>query len=217
MTVKLLRSACEQAVKWAAPGKGGESLVISVNVSAVHLAQKGLVDQLREILSETGIEPGRLKLEITESAVMQNAEQIVDVLRKIKELGVRISIDDFGTGYSSLSYLHRFPIDTLKIDRSFVSTMEDGTENGEIVRTVIALAQALKLNVIAEGIESVHQFHQLRILGCEYGQGFLFSRPVSATDAEKLLADEGRWRNILPPNEFGVVARNLEYTTLRVQ
>ena len=217
MTLKLLRSACQQAVKWASEGMGGESLVMCVNVSAVHLAQKGLVNQLTEIIAETGMEARRLKLEITESAVMQNAEQIIDVLRKIKELGVRISIDDFGTGYSSLSYLHRLPIDTLKIDRSFVSTMEDGTENGEIVRTVIALAKALKLNVIAEGIESVHQLHQLRILGCEYGQGFLFSRPVSATDADKLLADEGRWRNILPPNEFGVVARNLEYTTLRVQ
>jgi EAL domain-containing protein (putative c-di-GMP-specific phosphodiesterase class I) len=95
--------------------------------------------------------------------------------------------------------------------------MEDGTENGEIVRTVIALAKALKLNVVAEGIESVHQLHQLRILGCEYGQGFLFSRPVTAADAEKLLLDSGRWRNILPPAEFGVVARNLEYTSMRVQ
>jgi EAL domain-containing protein (putative c-di-GMP-specific phosphodiesterase class I) len=148
---------------------------------------------------------------------MQNAEQIISVLNRIKELGVRLSIDDFGTGYSSLSYLHRFPIDTLKIDRSFVSTMEDGTENGEIVRTVIALAKTLKLNVIAEGIESIHQFHQLRVLGCEYGQGFLFSRPISASDAANLLADDSRWRNILPPNEYGVVAKNLEYTSLRIQ
>ena len=217
MTMKLLRSACEQAVEWRSKIIGGENLVMSVNISAVHVSQKGLVDQLRTILFETGMEPNNLKLEITESAVMQNAEQIISVLREIKDLGVRISIDDFGTGYSSLSYLHRFPIDTLKIDRSFVSTMEDGTENGEIVRTVIALAKALRLNVIAEGIESVHQFHQLRILGCEFGQGFLFSRPVCAADAAKLLADGGRWRNILPPNELGVVARNLEYTTLRVQ
>ena len=217
MTMKLLRSACEQAVKWKAERLGGERLVMSVNISAVHLTQKGLVDELREILFETGVDPSTLKLEITESAMMQNAEQIISVLNRIKELGVRISIDDFGTGYSSLSYLHRFPIDTLKIDRSFVSTMEDGSENGEIVRTVIALAKALKLNVIAEGIESIHQFHQLRVLGCEYGQGFLFSRPITAADATVLLADEGRWSNILPPNEYGVVARNLEYTTLRVQ
>ena len=217
MTMKLLRAACRQAVEWKDQGLAGEGLVMSVNMSAVHLTQKGLVDQLREIMFETAMDPTNLKLEITESAVMQNAEQVIDVLNRIRELGVRLSIDDFGTGYSSLSYLHRFPIDTLKIDRSFVGAMEDGTENGEIVRTVIALAKALKLNVIAEGIESIHQLHQLRNLGCEYGQGFLFSRPISASDAATLLADNGRWRNILPPNEFGVIARNLEYTSLRVQ
>lgn len=217
MTMRLLRSACEQAVEWKERGLAPDQMVMSVNLSAVHLAQRGLVDQLRSIIFETGIEAEHLKLEITESAVMQNAENVIAVLKKIKELGVRLSIDDFGTGYSSLSYLHRFPIDTLKIDRSFVSTMEDGSENGEIMRTVIALAKALNLSVIAEGIESIHQFHQLRILGCEYGQGFLFSRPISAKEAENLLADDNRWRNILPPNEFGVIARNLEYTHLRIQ
>jgi len=217
MTTRLLRSACEQAVEWKERGIAPDQMVMSVNLSAVHLAQRGLVDQLRSIIFETGIEAEHLKLEITESAVMQNAENVIAVLKKIKELGVRLSIDDFGTGYSSLSYLHRFPIDTLKIDRSSVSTMEDGSENGEIVRTVIALAKALNLSVIAEGIESIHQFHQLRILGCEYGQGFLFSRPISAKEAENLLADDNRWRNILPPNEFGVIARNLEYTHLRIQ
>ena len=106
---------------------------------------------------------------------MENAETAILMLKEIKETGVQISIDDFGTGYSSLSYLHRFPIDLLKVDRSFVSAMEENTENGEIVRTVIALAKALNLRVVAEGIESIHQFHQLRILGCEYGQGYLFS------------------------------------------
>lgn len=217
MTMQLLRSACEQVVTWHEKGLAPYDLAVSVNLSAVHLAQRGLVDELRAIIFETGIEAECLKLEITESAVMQNAESMIAVLKKIKELGIRLSIDDFGTGYSSLSYLHRFPIDTLKIDRSFVSTMEDGSENGEIVRTIIALSKALNLSVIAEGIESIHQFHQLRILGCEYGQGYLFSRPVSATEAENLLADNNRWRNILPPNEFGVIARNLEYTHLRIQ
>lgn len=130
---------------------------------------------------------------------------------------MKLSIDDYGTGYSSLSYLHRFLIDTLKIDRSFVMTMEDGSENGEIVRTEIALAKALSLRVIAEGIESIHQFHQLQILGCEYGQGFLFSRPVPASEAAKLLMDSAPWQNIQSPNDFGVIARNLEYTQLRIQ
>ncbi len=217
MTYVLLRSACEQLAKWRASGLCDPRFVISVNLSASHLGQKGILDHLRSIIFETGIDPENLKLEITESAVMENAETSIAVFRKIKELGIQISIDDFGTGYSSLSYLHRFPIDTLKIDRSFVGTMEDGSENGEIVRTVIALAKALKLSVIAEGIESIHQFHQLRILGCEYGQGFLFSRAIPAIEASKMLEDKGRWSNILPPNDYGVVARNLEYTQLRIQ
>lgn len=217
MTIGLLRSACEQAAKWKAAGLSEEGLVVSVNLSPNHLAQKGIVDQLRTILFESEIDPESLKIEITESALMQNAENTIRTLKKIKDLGPKISIDDFGTGYSSLSYLHRFPIDTLKIDRSFVSTMEDGSENGEIVRTVIALAKALKLNVIAEGIESIHQFHQLRILGCEYGQGYLFSRPVPVAEATKLLEDGNHWRNILPMNDFGVIARNLEYTQMRIQ
>lgn len=217
MTVGLLRAACEQLAKWKKIGIAPEDLVVSVNLSASHLAQKGIVDQLRTIIFEANINPEFLKLEITESAVMQNAEHTIRVLNKIRDLGIKLSIDDFGTGYSSLSYLHRFPIDTLKIDRSFVGTMEDGSENGEIVRTVIALAKALNLNVIAEGIESIHQFHQLRILGCEYGQGYLFSRPLPVAEAEKLLQDPARWQNILPPNDFGVIARNLEYTHLRIQ
>src|SRR6059058_57670 len=117
--------------------------------------------------------------------------------RRLKALGIRLAIDDFGTGYSSLSYLHRFPIDQLKVDRSFVSAMEENTENGEIVRTVIALAKALRLKVVAEGIESIHQFHQLKILGCEYGQGYLFSKPLPVQEIQRILHDGTRWKNIL--------------------
>ena len=127
------------------------------------------------------------------------------MLKQIKQTGVQISIDDFGTGYSSLSYLHRFPIDQLKVDRSFVSAMEENTENGEIVRTVIALAKALNLKVVAEGIESIHQFHQLRILGCEYGQGYLFSKPLQVADIERLLQDNTRWQTILPATGMPVI------------
>ncbi|HBE81367.1 MAG TPA: hypothetical protein DDW24_01130, partial [Blastocatellia bacterium] len=217
MTAQLLRMACTQVVDWQKRGLARPSMVVSVNLSAAYLDQPGIIDQLRTIVFETGIAPECLKLEITESAVMENAENAVKVLNRIKELGVRISIDDFGTGYSSLSYLHRFPIDMLKIDRSFVSSMEEGSENGEIVRTVIALAKALNLGVIAEGIESIHQFHQLRILGCDYGQGYLFSRPIPVAEVNKLLEDPHRWQNILPVNDFGVIARNLEYTQLRLQ
>ncbi len=217
MTLTVLRTACQQLTRWKRARIAPRSLVMSVNFSASHLSQPDAVQKLNEIIEETGIDPSCLKLEITESAVMGNAETAIEVLRKIQRLGVQISIDDFGTGYSNLSYLHRFPIDTLKVDRSFVSTMEEGSENGEIVRTVIALAKALRLSVIAEGIESIHQFHQMRILGCEFGQGYLFSRPIPASEATKLLEDPGRWSNILPNNDVGVIARNLEYTHLRIQ
>lgn len=198
MTVQILHAACSQLVEWQKNAPAGKQLSIAVNLSGKHFAHPALVEQIKTVISETGIPPSSLKLELTESAVMENAETAILMLKQIKETGVQISIDDFGTGYSSLSYLHRFPIDLLKVDRSFVSAMEENTENGEIVRTVIALAKALKLKVVAEGIESIHQFHQLRILGCEYGQGYLFSKPLPAADTQRLLADKARWQNILP-------------------
>jgi len=202
MTIQILRSACLQIVSWQKLYMGLDKLMVSVNLSSKHFAVPGLVEQISDIINDTKIDAANLRIEITESAVMENAENAIAMLKQIKQLGVRISIDDFGTGYSSLSYLHRFPVDTLKVDRSFVSTMENGTENGEIVRTIIALARALKLNVVAEGIESIHQFHQLRILGCEYGQGYLFSRPLPVADAEKLLSDTSSWQNIIPVQNY---------------
>jgi diguanylate cyclase (GGDEF)-like protein len=198
MTVQILHSACKQVVKWQDKSPNGKPLSVAVNLSGKHFGHPALVEQIQTVLSETGIDPGCLKLELTESAVMENAESAILMLKQIKETGVQISIDDFGTGYSSLSYLHRFPIDLLKVDRSFVSAMEENSENGEIVRTVIALAKALDLKVVAEGIESIHQFHQLRILGCEFGQGFLFSKPLQVTEIERLLADKNRWQTMLP-------------------
>ena len=198
MTLWILRTSCLQMVEWQRKCSSNKNLVISVNLSGKHFAQKDLVEQIQTILAETKLNPACLKLELTESAVMENAERVITMLKQLRNLGIKLSIDDFGTGYSSLSYLHRFPIDTLKVDRSFVSTMEDGSENGEIVRTVIALAKTLRLDVVAEGIETIHQLHQLRILGCEYGQGYLFSRPVPVEEAEKLLDDRTRWENIIP-------------------
>lgn len=198
MTIQILHSACSQLVKWQERSGNATPLSVAVNLSGKHFGHPNLVEQINTIIAETGIAPSSLKLELTEGAVMENAETAILMLRQIKETGVQISIDDFGTGYSSLSYLHRFPIDLLKVDRSFVSAMEENTENGEIVRTVIALAKALNLKVVAEGIESVHQFHQLRILGCEYGQGYLFSKPLPVADIERLLEDKTRWQNILP-------------------
>lgn len=217
MTVQILHSACTQISIWQKEfGSKGEPLSISVNLSGKHFAHPHLVEQINTVIKETGIAPGALKLELTESAIMENAEMAILMLKQIKDTGVQVSIDDFGTGYSSLSYLHRFPIDLLKIDRSFVSAMEENSENGEIVRTVVALAKALNLKVVAEGIESIHQFHQLRILGCEYGQGFLFSKPLPVSEIRRLLADNNRWKNILPATSPNLISQTRDLTGLRL-
>ncbi len=216
MTVKILHSACTQVVEWQKRSPNGIPLSIAVNLSGKHFGQPELVEQINTVIAQTGIDPSHLKLELTESAVMENAETAILMLKQIKETGVQISIDDFGTGYSSLSYLHRFPIDLLKVDRSFVSAMEENTENGEIVRTVIALAKSLNLKVVAEGIESIHQYHQLRVLGCEYGQGYLFSKPLPVADIERLLADKTRWQNILPPASAPILPQQRDISRLRL-
>jgi diguanylate cyclase (GGDEF)-like protein len=216
ITLQVLHSACAQVVKWQDRSPTGRPLSVAVNLSGKHFGHPALVDQIKTVIAETGIDPGCLKLELTESAVMESAETAILMLKQIKETGVQISIDDFGTGYSSLSYLHRFPIDQLKVDRTFVSAMEENSENGEIVRTIIALAKALDLKVVAEGIESVHQFHQLRILGCEYGQGYLFSKPLPIADIERLLADRHRWQNILPAANVAPPAQGREVGHLRL-
>ncbi len=216
LTLWIMQKSCAQLVEWQKRSPLNKSLMMSINLSGKHFAQPDIVEQIRWIIQETGVDPSCLKLEITESAIMENAETTIMMLKQLRALGIRLSIDDFGTGYSSLSYLHRFPIDTLKVDRSFVSTMEDGSENGEIVRTIIALAKTLSLDVVAEGIETIHQLHQLRILGCEYGQGYLFSRPVPAEDAQAILDDKMRWQNVIPNNNPASVAQNREFTHLRL-
>jgi EAL domain-containing protein (putative c-di-GMP-specific phosphodiesterase class I) len=212
MTLQILESACRQTVEWQKTFGNTGPRFVSVNISGVHFADPSLTQHVKEILKKTAIDPRSLKLEITETAIMENGENAVDMLRQIKELGVQLSIDDFGTGYSSLGYLQRFPIDTLKIDRVFVRSMEDGRQNGEIVRAVLALADSLSLEAVAEGIESIHQFHQLRILACRYGQGYLFSAPVPAPDAETLLMDQDRWRNLLAGGDFVIL--NPEYESV---
>lgn len=206
ITIQVLKDACRQIKKWH--DLTGEKYIVSVNISSRHFEHAGLVDQVESVLKETKILPRCLKLEITESAVMQNAEFAIATLKRIKETGVSISIDDFGTGYSSLSYLHKFPIDTLKIDRSFVAAMEDGSENGEIVKTIMALAHALNLDVVAEGIETAEQFFQLKHLACEYGQGFLFTRPMPVVEIEKLLWAPSPWSSILPRTDYKELDQN---------
>jgi diguanylate cyclase (GGDEF)-like protein len=216
LTYWILEESCREIVRLQRLDPNRKPLFLSVNLSGKHFAHNDLVERIQDITLKTQIAPQSLKLEITESAVMDNPEQAISMLKRLKQIGVQLSIDDFGTGYSSLSYLHRFPIDILKVDRSFVSTMEDGSENGEIVRTIIALAKTLELNVVAEGIETIHQLHQLRILGCEYGQGYLFSRPVPIEEAQIILEDKTRWQNIIPANSPGIVAQTHEFSHLRI-
>ncbi|MGS0754867.1 putative bifunctional diguanylate cyclase/phosphodiesterase [Roseateles sp. GG27B] len=163
------------------------ALTISVNVSARQFVQADLVDRVRDRIEATGIPASSVRLEITESVTMGQVEQTIRVLDQLKALGVLLSIDDFGTGYSSLSYLHRFPVDILKIDRSFVSQMDAGSDGLQIVRTILSLADNLGMAVVAEGAETQAQVTQLKLLGCDYCQGYFFSRPVAAAAAKRLL------------------------------
>ncbi len=186
----VLRESCRRMRLWSQECGAAPPLTISVNLSSKQFAQSDLVERVEEILRETGLDPAQLKIEITESAVMDNAETAASILTRLRELGIHLSIDDFGTGYSSLSYLHRFPVNTLKIDRSFVGRMCEGDENAEIVRTIITLASNLGMSVVAEGVETNEQYELLRGLECDYGQGYLFSRPVDAATASELLRAE---------------------------
>ena len=146
-----------------------------------------IVEQVEKVLRETQVDPAALKLEITETVTMDNAERTIRVVNGLKNLGVRLSIDDFGTGYSSLSYLHRFPMDTLKIDRSFVQNLPSNPENFEIVRTIVSLARNLGMDVVAEGAETAEEIEQLKALECDFGQGYFFSKPVDSGQADNLL------------------------------
>lgn len=214
----ILRQACRQMQQWQEkfqisppwhPGKSRTSpntnwehssslpthypLILSVNLSGRQFLQPDLVGQIKRILQKTGVNPQCLKLEITESVIMEDAEAAIAMLCELRELGIQLSLDDFGTGYSSLSYLHRFPIDTVKIDKSFVSRIGANGENSEIIRAILTLARSLKLDVVAEGIETNEQFVQLRTLGCDFGQGYFFSKPVDTEAAAALLDSPLKW------------------------
>ena len=186
----VLREACRQMHEWHTRFPEMSHVAISVNVSGRQFSRSDLTGRVRDILRDTGLNPRALKLEITETVIMENAESIVDTLQELKGLGVRLSIDDFGTGYSSLGYLHRFPVDTLKIDRSFVKDMPASRDHLAIVSTIVALAHNLGINVIAEGPESREEVDGLRSLGCEYAQGYYFARPMDAKAAERYMAAE---------------------------
>lgn len=181
-----MRAACRQMCQWQSQFPLAEPLTMHVNLSSKHF-DGNLIGEIQTVLAETGLNPNRLNLEITESMLMENAELAVSLLNQLKQLGVKLSIDDFGTGYSSLSYLHRFPIDTLKVDRSFVNKLDQDAEQLAIVRTIMTLAWNLGIEVIAEGVETTKQLAQLIALQCEYGQGFHFSEPLAVEAIEALL------------------------------
>lgn len=182
----VLEESCRQISDWRKRFHN-KQIAVSVNLSAKQLMHPTLIKKVKDIMQNSNLPPEFLKLEVTESMVMDNADIALEVLSELCALGVRLSTDDFGTGYSSLSYLHKFPFERLKIDRSFIGKMDSDPKSEEIVRTILTLAENLHLEVVAEGIETEAQFLRLRELGCRLGQGFLFSKPVSGANAEKLV------------------------------
>lgn len=185
----VLRESCRQIGEWQKRYPERRDLHISVNLSCKQFIQHDLADRVAAILLETGLDAKHLRLEVTESHVMENSQMAINIMNKLRELGVRLSIDDFGTGYSSLSYLQRLPIDFLKIDRSFVDVMTKTMENSEIVKAIVMLAKNLGMDVIAEGIETEEQAASLINLECTFGQGFFYSKPTDAAQAELILSE----------------------------
>lgn len=183
----VLREACHQLRLWQKEKLQGIPLFVSVNLSARQFAQLDLIEQLDEILSETQLNPQSLKLEITETAIMNNLNAAAVILQKLRSRSIELNIDDFGTGYSSLNYLHCFPINTLKIDQSFVQRLDGNAETLGLIPAIISIAQTMGLNVIAEGIETTQQLAQLITLDCKFGQGYLFSKPLKASAAIDLI------------------------------
>ncbi|CAN2041617.1 diguanylate cyclase [Candidatus Magnetomoraceae bacterium gMMP-15] len=183
----VIAEACRQMKEWQEIIPGSENLTVSVNVSTKQFLQRDLLDFIIEVLDETAFDPKCLKIELTESTIMKDPKSAVEQFNRMKAIGLQILIDDFGTGYSSFSYLQKFPIDYLKIDRSFISGPGCEKENAEIVKTIVALARNLGLSVVAEGVESESQLNILKNINCNNAQGYLFSKPVDKYDAEKLI------------------------------
>lgn len=183
----VLRQACQRTAQWNGRRTDGQRFSVTVNISVRQLESPTLVTDVQAALTESGLAPETLVLEITENALMQRAELTIERLHEIKALGVRLAIDDFGTGYSSLSYLQQFPVDILKIDRSFTDGLMGSGQDDALARTIIALGDLLTLRTIAEGVEHARQHARLRDLGCDYGQGYLFSRPLAPSDMDRLL------------------------------
>jgi EAL domain-containing protein (putative c-di-GMP-specific phosphodiesterase class I) len=184
----VLRTAFRQLKQWHNAGFTG--LTVAVNLSSAQLSRPGFEDVVEHALLESGLDAAMAELEITENVAMENIDTAITVLERLKFTGVRIAMDDFGTGYSSLSYLRRLPVDTVKIDKSFVREIPDSTEDVTIAQAIIAMAQSLKLSLIVEGIENVRQLNFFRQLGVTIVQGYLFSKPVEAAEILKMLESQ---------------------------
>jgi EAL domain-containing protein (putative c-di-GMP-specific phosphodiesterase class I) len=184
---QLMLDSFRQLRRWQELFPGDPPLTMSVNISPRQFQQAGLSAQISQILQQSGVDPNCVNLEITETIAMADAQKSAVVLQELKALGVHLEIDDFGTGYSSLSRLQRFPVDTLKIDRAFVSRMDSDPETHEIVRTIVMLAQNLGLKVVAEGVETEEQVEMLKRVSCKWAQGYLFSKPAAPPAVERLL------------------------------
>jgi EAL domain-containing protein (putative c-di-GMP-specific phosphodiesterase class I) len=190
-----VRECCRQGARWQTYAPAGGLFHVAVNVSSHQLTPQ-LPVIVREALLESGMPPGALVIEMTESVLIERTEEAIDVLRQLKALGTRIAVDDFGTGYSSLSYLAKFPVDILKIDKSFVEQLTTrvddvggaGSDSAELARTIVHLGRSLRLGTVAEGIETREQYAALVAMACDYGQGFLFSRPLPAEGIDTLFA-----------------------------
>ena len=183
----VLEQAAHQLTEWHARFPANPPLAMGINLSLRQFVRPGLVEHVQAVLERSGVDAAALKLEVTESIVMADADEAIASLHALKALGVQLQVDDFGTGYSALSYLHRIPLDVLKIDRSFIVAMAGGEKHLAIVRAIIALAAALGLETTAEGVDDPAQAEHLRRMGCTYGQGYLWGRPMEAADAERLL------------------------------
>ncbi len=195
-----LAEACAQIHRWTAENPASGSLRVGVNLSAGQFLHAGLTDHVRSLLRKAGAAGRQLGLEMTESVFIPDVHAATEVLRGLRDLGISLSMDDFGTGYSSLSNLHSFPFDTLKIDRSFVSRIAGSDQAFHIIRAILELARALRMEVIAEGIETREQFDLLRQLGCRYGQGFFFAPPLPVKEISRLLRLPGRILSEPPPD-----------------
>lgn len=207
----VLNEACRQIKEWQNEFEMDIPFTVSVNVSAKQLLQKQFFANIVDVLELHKVEPSQIKLEITESIVVENSDVVTSILRQLRALGIKLSMDDFGTGYSSLSYLHQLPISTLKIDRSFISQMTEETESAEIVRTILLLAKNLNLEVVAEGIETQTQHEVLNDLKCEFGQGYYFSKPLNVVDALEFIKNSSCEYNFVGANDLGIHSSAIEH------